>query len=81
MINWIILSIGLITSWNYTDLESESAFSSMVCPVLVLVFIALILLKLVAQMGPESGRSGYSDGYGGGGFLGDSGADGGGGGD
>lgn len=78
MISWIVILIGLWVSWSYSDLEAQSALYSMVCPLLVFVFLVSLLIKFVVLIGPESGRGGHGDG--GGGFFGGSG-DGGGGGD
>lgn len=75
MISWIIILIGLWVSWSYTDLGSQSALHSMVCPILAFVFLVSLIIKLVVLIGPDSGRGGHGDS--GGGFWGGSGGGGG----
>lgn len=66
---WIINIFGLIVSCHLTDLESESAFQSVVSPILIGVFLSGILIKTVLALGADSGRGGHG-GDGSGGFFG-----------
>lgn len=68
--SWVLNIAGLVASWYYTDLESESSVQNMLCPILVTVFLIIILVKFVLLLGPKSGRGG-DDGGSFGGFGGD----------
>lgn len=59
-----IILVGLWLSWSYTNLSSSSALESVVCPVLVFVFLVSLAFWVVARF--ESGS-----GHGGGGTVGD----------
>lgn len=67
---WIVNTTGLLFSWYFTDLESNSVFQNTVCPVLIGVFLIGLLVKVVFLLGSDSGRGGRG-GDGGGGFSGD----------
>jgi len=54
----IIIIVGLLLSWKYTNLSSPSALESMVCPVLVFVFLVSLALWVVVKFESGSGRSG-----------------------
>ncbi len=66
---WILNIAGLISSWYYTNLESESTFQNTICPILVGIFIICLLVKFVFALGPDSSRGAHG-GDGGGGFFG-----------
>ncbi|MBB3169439.1 hypothetical protein [Simiduia aestuariiviva] len=75
MKSWLITIIGLLGAWYYTDLASKSNFYGVLCPILAGLFLVILIVKIVAMIGPENGR-GSGDGGGGffdGGFGGDGG--------
>lgn len=72
---WIINIVGLVGSWYYSSLESESILQNTICPILVAVFLIGIVVKIVLALGPAGGHGG--DGGGGGFFSGFDGGDGG----
>ena len=76
---WIIHIVGLMVSWHFTDIESDSSFQSLVCPFFVVVFLIGLLIKVVFAMGPGSGGGGHGGGGAGGGYFDGFGGDGGGG--
>jgi len=76
MVSWVIITIGLWVSWNYTNLESQSALYSILCPLLLFVFLVSFLMKLVLFLGHGNDRSGH-EGHGGAFWGGSSGGDGG----
>ncbi|ABC30308.1 hypothetical protein HCH_03566 [Hahella chejuensis KCTC 2396] len=68
MISWVVNVVGLCLSFYFTDLTSESVFASIICPVLIALFLISIALKTAVA---TNGSRGYSrDGGGGGGFFG-----------
>ena len=78
MTSWLIIIIGAIASWHYTDLDSASGFNSTFCPISFGIFLILGLMKLVGS-NSSSGHGGSGGGFfGDGGFGGDGGGDGGG---
>lgn len=66
MKSWLVIIVGLVGSWHYTDLASESVFHSAFCPIMVGLFLIALLVKIVALLGPASNsRIGDSGGFGG----------------
>jgi apolipoprotein N-acyltransferase len=62
---WMINIFGLLISWYYTDLVSDSTFQSTICPILVGLFLIGFLIKIVLALGPESrDGGGFFDGFG-----------------
>jgi apolipoprotein N-acyltransferase len=77
MISWIIVIVGLWTSWHYTDIASQTTLYSVICPVLVFVFATALAIKLLSFFNPSKGQgSPYGD-SGGGSWDGDGGCGGG----
>ncbi len=66
--SWIINILGLLASWYFTDIESDSVLQGIICPIFIGVFLISIVVKVVFLLGPDSGRGG--SGGDGGGFLG-----------
>ncbi|WP_444925530.1 hypothetical protein ACJJIQ_13115 [Microbulbifer sp. ANSA003] len=62
---WIINIVGLLTSWHFMDLNSDSSFKSEVCPTLLVIFAICLLTDVVCTL-----SSGGSGGGRGGGFFG-----------
>lgn len=79
MTSWLIIIIGALVSWHYTDLESSSAFSNTFCPIGFAVFLILGVMKLagLSSSGSSSGTGSGGGFFGGGGFGGDGGCGGG----
>jgi len=75
MKSWIVITIGLLASWHYTDIASDSVWQNVVCPALVFIFLVSLLIKVAVLFGPDDGRGGHMGGIdgGGGGFGGDGG--------
>lgn len=74
MLSWIIIILGLLGSFHYSDLESQSVLYTRVCPVLVAVFLIALLVKVISSGRAHKGAGGsYSDGGDSGWFFGDSG--------
>lgn len=69
MVSWIILIVGLVTSWHFTDLEAASAWQGLVSPLIFGIFLILTVVRLVILAGPSSHRGG-GRGDGGGVFIG-----------
>ncbi|MBU6951338.1 hypothetical protein [Hahella sp. HN01] len=67
MISWVVNVVGLCLSFYFTDLTSESFFTSIICPILVMLFLISIALKIAIS---TKGSGGYSRDSGGGGFFG-----------
>jgi hypothetical protein len=69
----IIIVLGLVSSWHFTQMGSPNLFAGTIAPILVAVFLIALLLWLVANAG-----FGRSLNRGDGGFDFDGGGDGGG---
>lgn len=74
MISWIFNIVGLVAAWYYTDTASSSTFQNTICPIFVVVFAIVLLIKLAlfsrnsGGLGPDGGGiGGYSGGGDGGG--------------
>jgi hypothetical protein len=67
MKSWLVIIVGLMGSWHYTDLESGSGFQGVFCPIMAGLFLIVLLVKIIALPGP----AGNSRGGDGGGFMGD----------
>lgn len=88
MKSWLVVLIGLLVSWHFTDLHSSNKLYGILAPALFLIFVvALIRLLLGRRTGSQSDGGGDSGGFWGdgssfwGGDNGDSGGGDGGGGD
>ena len=57
MVSWIVIIIGLVTSWFYTDLDSESILQGSIYPLLVAVFLTVFVIKIVLLFVPEKSES------------------------
>ena len=67
MKSWLVVLIGLVVSWHFTDIHSSNSFYGILAPAMFLIFVvALIRLLLGRRAGSRS-----DDGDGGG-FWGDS---------
>lgn len=78
MLSWIIIVLGLLGSFHYSDLGSQSVLHNMVCPVLVAVFLIALLVKVILLGRDHKGTGGSHSGDGDSGwFFGDSGDSGG----
>jgi hypothetical protein len=75
MKTWIITLTILYFSWEYTDVRSESAFQSVLLPLICIVLGLYIFLKLLAKLGflHGGGSSGGGSSDGGGFYGGDGG--------
>lgn len=78
MISWCIHIMGLLLTWQFTVLPSDSFFQGILCPLLFALFLIFSLCKLVFLFGPEHNAFRHSNHGGGGGYFG-GGGDGGGG--
>jgi len=78
MKSFIIIIIGLVASWHFTDLAKAGSFYNLFMPFMAFVFLVSLAIWLVTKMGLGShiSNSGGIDGN-----FGDSGGDAGGGGD
>jgi hypothetical protein len=74
MASWLIIILGLIGSWQYTDMESSSVFQSVFCPLMVGLFLIALLIKIVILLGPDNNGHGGDGGGFTGGFGGDEGS-------
>lgn len=66
----ITILIGLVLSYHFTDVESENAFYSLVCPIGIFIFLCALAIWLVQRF--ASGLSSNSSGDGGAGIGGSS---------
>ena len=67
MASWMVIIFGFIGSWQYTDMESSSAFQSVFCPLMAGLFLIALLIKIVIFLGPDNnGRGGDGGGFTGG---------------
>ena len=59
----LIILIGLVGSWHYTDLSSENFLTNFVAPFFVFIFMVSIPLWFVikAGFGGSASSSGYYD--------------------
>lgn len=57
----IIIVLGLVSSWHFTQLGSPSLFAGTIAPILVAVFLIALLLWLLANTG--FGRRAKGDGF------------------
>ena len=82
MISWIIILSGLLSSWYFTDLQSEPALTNTLCPLLVIAFSVALFIKFITTFGNSKNGGGGDGGSGGsfsdGGGFGDGGCGGGG---
>ena len=70
MIAWLVILVGLVTSFCYADLHSDNTVYSLWLPLVFVIFLIAFLLKLVFNFEWARSRvdSGAGDsGYGGGG--------------
>ncbi len=67
--SWLLNVLGLLASWHFTELSSDSLFQSVLCPILIGYFLIALLFKLVFSLGLGS----RGEGGDGGGFWDDSG--------
>jgi len=83
MKSWLIIFIGLPSTWHYMDIASDSRVYSFLLPIMFLVFLFTGVIKLAAKLSPGGGHNSYGGDIGSGGFSGGFGAgdDAGGGGD
>ena len=74
MKSWFVILIGLVSTWHYLDVVSDSGFYSLFLPFLFLLFLLAAVIKLAVKLGAGSHHSGDggggSGGYGGGGDSG-----------
>ena len=75
----LLVIIGVaVASFHYTDLESDSAFHSVLLPLVFVASLIALAVWLVMRMNPTGGSGGGGGGYfGGGGGSGDCGGGGG----
>ncbi len=71
----IIIVIGLVASWYYTDLSADNGFNSLLAPLLLILCLISLALWLVLKAGfgnRSTSRSGINsvDDHGGGGDCG-----------
>ncbi|MDN3640938.1 hypothetical protein QWY82_19220 [Simiduia curdlanivorans] len=55
---WFILLIGLISSWHFLDLNSDSRFYNLFLPMVFFLFLIFTVIKIAMKIGPEGGGSG-----------------------
>ncbi len=77
MKSWLIILIGLISTWHYLDIDSDNGFDGLFLPFLFFSFTLAAVIKLALKLGPADHNNGDS----GGGFGGYDGGGSGGGGD
>ncbi|AZZ92323.1 hypothetical protein EUZ85_16950 [Hahella sp. KA22] len=68
MISWIVNIGGLCLFYYFTDLTPQSVFASVICPILVTLFLISTAVKIALSTSGYSGGRYSSDG--GGGFYG-----------
>ncbi|MEH6448478.1 MAG: hypothetical protein V7765_07395 [Oleispira sp.] len=79
MKSWLVIFIGLPSTWQYIDITSDSRIYSLLLPIIFFVFLVTATIKIAIKLGPDGGHSSYGADIGPGGFGG--GGDSGGGGD
>ena len=52
MLSWVITGMGLIATWYYIDLESQSGFRSLGAPLLFGFLLIVIAIKIASLVGP-----------------------------
>lgn len=50
MLSWVIITLGLGTTWYCSDVSSPSSLYNIVCPVLFFVFLISLIVKMVLWM-------------------------------
>jgi len=75
MKSWVIILVGLATSWHYMDIVSDSVFNGVLLPIVFASLLLAATLKLAVKIGPDGG-GGHGGDSGSGGFGGDGGGDG-----
>ena len=72
MKSWIIILIGLPSTWHYIDIASDSRIYSLLLPIIFFVFLVTAIIKIAIKLGPDGGHSSYGGeiGFGGGGDSG-----------
>ncbi|PCJ38624.1 MAG: hypothetical protein COA99_11625 [Moraxellaceae bacterium] len=68
MKSWLVILIGLASTWHYMQLSSDSFFYSAVLPFLLFIFIMAAVIKIAVKLGSGGNGSGYGGdgGFGGG---------------
>jgi len=68
MKTWLVILIGLGSTWHYMDIASGSRFNSALLPFLFFVFLIAAVIKLALKLGNGSNHSGHGGdgGFGGG---------------
>lgn len=53
MKSWIIILIGLATSWHYMDIAADSQLHSILMPLLFFFFLVVFVIKIALMLGPD----------------------------
>lgn len=77
MKSWLIIAMGLFTSWHFIDLASDSFVQGTVWPISFSIFLIALLIKIATKIASGHNHQGNGDGGGGGFWGGDGGGDGG----